>query len=220
MSANAVTPFGQDSTDHFQSATHLIQARQSPDADPEFIKFCDEHIGDADRTFTDAVVAVGTFEERVDLARDARDKQVKQIKAGLKVLYAIAKTTLTAAQLAELEGAWGGGPLSGLTKRPAAELHRILRLALPRLRERADLKLPESRLTELETNTEALTGALGELQRLEGEQKNSRDAAKAAQTTFVTAYRKLVRVLRLMWGEDKVRATLWHFEGRRAKRSA
>jgi hypothetical protein len=215
MSGVLVTPFGKKQPDHFQSATHLALARLSPDAEPEFIKFCDEHIGLADRAFTDAVVAVGTVEERVDLARDARDKLAKQVKAALKVLYSIAQTTLTAAQLAELEGAWGGGALSTLTSRPAAELTRVLRLALPRLRERADLKLPETRLTDLEADTEALAQALSELQRLEGELKNARNAAKAAQTTFVAAYRKLVRVLRLMWGEDKVRATLWHFEHKR-----
>ena len=215
MSGVLVTPFGKKRPDHFQSATHLALARLSPDADPEFIKFCDEYIGLADRAFTDAVVAVGTVEERVDLARDARDKLAKQVKAALKVLYSIAQTTLTAAQLAELEGAWGGGALSTLTSRPAAELTRLLRLALPRLRERADLKLPEARLTDLEADTESLAQALSELQRLEGELKNARNAAKAAQTTFVTAYRKLVRVLRLMWGEDKVRATLWHFEHKR-----
>ena len=215
MSGVLVTPFGKKQPDHFQSATHLALARLSPDAEPEFIKFCDEYIGLADRTFTDAVVAVGTVEERVDLARDARDKLAKQVKAALKVLYSIAQTTLTAAQLAELEGAWGGGALSTLTSRPPAELTRLLRLALPRLRERADLKLPEARLTDLEADTEALAQALSELQRLEGELKNARAAAKTAQTTFVTAYRKLVRVLRLMWGEDKVRATLWHFEHKR-----
>ncbi|MCK6523479.1 hypothetical protein L6R49_18865 [Myxococcota bacterium] len=215
MSGVLVTPFGKKQPDHFQSAKHLVQARLSPDADPEFIKFCDDKVGTSDRAFTDAVVAIGAAEERVDLARDARDKVAKRVKAGLKVLYAIATTTLTTAQVAELEGAWGGGALSTLTRRPVAELSRLLGLALPRLRERVDLKLPDARLTELETDNEALAQALSELQGLEGELKNARDAAKAAQTTFVTAYRKLVRVLRLMWGEDKVRATLWHFEMKR-----
>lgn len=166
----------------------------------------DDTIGDTDETFLNDYDAFGTAAGAETATIATRDEADGAFEGEARLTLAVMRARHGAAAAEAFRSATGGRPLHEVFDEPAGDQVAIFDRAFSVLEGRADVSLPEERLTTLKTLNDTLRAAVIAADTAGADRAVKSLKVAASEKEFVARYRKLLRLATLTLGEEVVLA--------------